>query len=110
MSAYRIYFRIQDNVHGRRNFEADDDVTATRIARVLYDACSDVCDGFELWQGKREIHARQPHHQRANLVDLTEALQNVVLETEEHIRKSRWMIAQSRRLVQILDRSKSAGK
>jgi hypothetical protein len=50
MSAYRIYFRIQDNIHGRRNFKADDDVTATRIARVLYGACSDVCDGFELWQ------------------------------------------------------------
>jgi hypothetical protein len=110
MSAYRICFRIQDNVHGRENFEADDDVTAIRIARVLYDACSDVCDGFELWQGKREIHARQPHHQRANLVDLTEALQNVALETEEHICKSRWMIAQSRCLIQILDRSKSAAK
>jgi hypothetical protein len=50
MSAYRAYFRASDKICGREDFEADDDVAEIRIARVLYDACSDVCDCFELWQ------------------------------------------------------------
>ena len=51
-----------------------------------------------------------PHHQKADLADLTEAHQRVALETEERTSESSWMIAQSRRLIQILDASKSAAK
>jgi hypothetical protein len=103
-----VYSRTVGQIHGRQDFEADTDVAAIPIARVLYDSCSDVCDSFELRQGKRQIRARQPHHQKANLADLTEAHQRAALETEEHIGESCWMIAQSRRLLQILDGSKSA--
>jgi hypothetical protein len=108
MLTYLMYFRTVDQICGRHDFEAENDVAAIRIARVLYDSCSDV--SFELWQGKREIRARQPHHQKANLADLTEAHQRVALETEEQISESRWMIAQSQRLLQILDASKSTAK
>jgi hypothetical protein len=110
MLTYRMYFRTAGQINGRQDFEADNDVAAIRIARVLYDSCSDVCDSFELWQGKRQIRARQPHHQKANLADLTAAHQRVALETAERISESRWMIAQSQRLLQILDASKSAAK
>jgi hypothetical protein len=41
MTAYRMYFLITGHIHGRQDFEADDDVGAIRIARVLYDTCSD---------------------------------------------------------------------
>jgi len=61
MSAYRMYFLISGQVQGGEDFEAADDVAAIRIAGVLYDTCSDVCDGLDLWQGKRQLHARQPH-------------------------------------------------
>ena len=108
MTAYRIYFYINGEIHGRQDFEADGDVAAIRIARVLYDACSDLCDRFELWQGKRQIYARQPHHQRANLADLIEDHQRVTIEIEERVRQSRWMIARSQRLIETLDRSKIA--
>src|SRR5215831_18658848 len=46
MSAYRMYFLIWGQIQGREDFEAADDVAAIRIAGVLYDTCSDVCDGF----------------------------------------------------------------
>src|SRR5215469_8090500 len=55
MSAYRMYFLIRGQIQGGEDFEAADDVAATRIAGVLYDTCSDVCDGFDLWQGKRQL-------------------------------------------------------
>lgn len=109
MLTYRMYFRTVGQIYGRQDFKADNDVAAIRIARILYDSCSDVCDGFEVWQGERQIRARKPHR-KANLADLTEAHQRVALETEERISESRWMIAQSQRLIEILDASKSAAK
>ena len=108
MSAYRMYFLIRGQIQGREDFEAADDVAAIRIARVLYDTCSDVCDGFDLWQGKRQLRARQPHHQKASLTDLIEAHQRVAIQKEEDISQSRWMIARSRRLIEALDRAKLA--
>jgi hypothetical protein len=50
------------------------------------------------------------NHQKADLTDLIEAHHRVALETEERISESRWMIAQSRRFLQIRDASKSAAK
>ena len=108
MSAYRMYFLIMGQIQGREDFEAADDVTATRIAGVLYDTCSDVCDDFDLWQEKRQLRARQPYHQKASLTDLIEAHQRVAIRKEEDISQSRWMIAGSRRLIETLDHAKSA--
>jgi hypothetical protein len=110
---YRMYFWFRDHhshIHGREDFEADNDATAIHIAGILQDACSDVCDNFELWQGSRQITVPQAHHQIACLDDLIEAHQNVVIEKEEHISQSRWLISQSRRLIEELDRAKSAAR
>jgi len=74
----------------------------------LYDACSDICEAFELWQGRREIHgAQQPHHSTARLADLIEAHQRVTIDREEAISRSKGMIARSRRLIATLDEVKS---
>ena len=110
MTAYRMYFRTVGKISCREDFEADDDVAAIRIARVLYDACSDVCDCFELWQGKRQLRARQPHHQLVRLDDLIQAHQRVTLDTEDRMCRSRWRIAESRRLIEALDRAKAASE
>src|SRR5262249_21927719 len=102
-TTYRTYFLLDDRIHGREDFQADDDVAAIRIARVLYDACSDVCEAFELWQGRREIRAaQQPHHVTARLADLIEAHQRVTIDREEAISQSKGMIARSRRLIATL--------
>ena len=107
MAAYRMYFLASEGITGRQDFEANDDVAAIRIGRVLYDTCSDTCETFELWQGKRQIRAQQPHHSRASLADLIEAHQRVTIDTEEVISQSDWLIARSRRLIETLDRIKS---
>jgi hypothetical protein len=50
MPVYRMYFWLRD--HGeipcRDDFKVDDDAAASLVAHVLYNACSDVCDYFEL--------------------------------------------------------------
>ena len=107
-TTYQIYFLADDRTQGREDFQADDDFAAIRIARVLYDACSDVCEAFELWQGRREIRAaQQPHHATARFADLIEAHQRVTIEREEAISESKGMIARSRRLIATLDEIKS---
>lgn len=104
MSAYRMYFRTSYSmIPCRLDFQADDDVAAIRIARALF-TCSDVCQSFELWQGAREIHAQQPHHPRANLI---EAHQRLTIETEEAVSQSLSLIARSQCLIETLDRVKS---
>jgi hypothetical protein len=42
-------------------------------------------------------------HYRANLADLSDAHQAVVIKTEESIRRSRWLISQSQRLINLLE-------
>jgi hypothetical protein len=111
MSTYRMYFRAAGEIHGRDDFEADDDVAAIRIARALHDACSDMCQSFELWQGTRKIRThKRPHHVTAGLAGLIEAHQRVTIEREEAISESEWMIARSRRLIETLDRIKSKAR
>jgi hypothetical protein len=106
-TTYQVSFIADGRTQGREDFQADDDVAAIRIARVLYDACSDVCEAFELWQGRREIRAaQQPHHATMRLADLIEAHQRVTLDREEAISQSKGMIARSRRLIATLDRIK----
>jgi hypothetical protein len=52
MSPYRIYFLCEKGrIIGREDVEADDDVAAIRLARVLCDACSDVCTGSSCGKG-----------------------------------------------------------
>jgi hypothetical protein len=73
------------------------------IAALLCDACSDVCETFELWDGARrvdtsmeqtpaltaeQINAR-PRNRRAN---------------EIAIRDGEWLIAQSQRLLEQIER------
>jgi hypothetical protein len=111
---YRMYFWFRNHhsshMQGREDFKADDDVAAIRIACILQDACSDVCDDFELWQGPHQILMPQARHQIASLDDLSEAHLNLVIEKEEHISQSRWLISRSRRLIEELDRAKSVAK
>jgi DNA-binding winged helix-turn-helix (wHTH) protein len=108
VSTYRMYFRTSGKIFGREDLKADDDAAAIRIARVLYDTYSAVSDCLELWQGTRRIFDwPQSHHQKVCLADLIEAHQGVVLDKEETIGKSRWMIARSRRLIEAVDRVKS---
>jgi hypothetical protein len=110
MSTYRMYFKFSGTIYGREDFKADDDIAAIRIARVLYNTCSDLCDSFELWQGARHIRARQPPHQNACLADLIDAHQRVTLATEERISQSRWRIANSQRLIAAVDGKMTTAK
>ncbi len=106
MASYRIYFFSERAICGRHDFVADNDQGAIQIARVLFDACADNCQSFELWQGTRCIAA--PRQSAPSTFDeLSAANQRRVVDTEERIVHSQWNIARSRRLLERLASKKA---
>jgi hypothetical protein len=99
VAAYRVFFWAEDGtIVGRDDFDADDDAFATAIAHMLADACSDRCAAFELWQSTRRVDTRFPIVPRAE--DIAAAAQQTVLDRELAIRDSKWIIADSVRLLE----------
>jgi hypothetical protein len=103
MPDYRVYFRGPAFIHGRHDFVAEDDVAAMVLAELLYEACSDRCEQFELWRGATMIHpSEHPQPSATWLHSQVVALrQETVRRNEELIRDSHWTIARS---TQLLDR------
>ena len=102
MSTYRVFFRNASRIVGRHDFVAQDDQAAVTIADILCDACSDRCDTFEVWSGDRCILGRKPRSPRAAGVILGRS-QDVLIECEEAIQRSGWVIASSEKLLKRLE-------
>jgi hypothetical protein len=101
---YRVYFRNQHAfIVGRDDFVAVDDEDAVVIAKTLADACSDLCARFELWQSKRRVDA-SPEQTIPNANEIAARVQNIVLERELALRDSKWVIAESARLLKETER------
>jgi hypothetical protein len=95
MPSYRIFFRSGKFIEGRHAFDAQDDGAASMMAELLYEACSDRCNHFELWRGATKIlPANQATPPVTSMVE-----QDVVCQHEELIRESTWTVAQSQHLL-----------
>jgi hypothetical protein len=101
MATYRIYFRTASFIRGRHDFTAEGDAAAMVVAGLLYEACSDLCNLFELWQGGKMVFpAADPMAiATATSAMLTTVRQEAVRSHEELIRDSSWTIAESKRLL-----------
>jgi hypothetical protein len=103
MALYRIYFRTAPGlIAGRDDFLAADDTSALIIANMLADACADICEEFELWDGVRRVdepRAPKPKPRRS-----TESAQDTVVEREIALRDSNWAVARSKRLLARLEK------
>lgn len=106
--SYRIYLcDSKDRILAREDVEAADDHAAMMIAVRLWDACSDVSSGFELWQGSRRLDTAIDTS-TVNADWLNAEMQAAVAHHEERLRDSRWAIAGSKRLLEQTQRM--AGK
>jgi hypothetical protein len=94
MPAYRIYFFGDRQIHGRYDFDADKDQSAIQIGHVLFEACSDDCQSFDLWQDIKRLAV--PRLFAPNTFDeLSATHQELIVDTEERIAHSEWRIASS---------------
>ena len=55
MISYRMYLRTRKDIVERRDFEAENDELAASAAATVFEACSDRCDGWDLWDGARRV-------------------------------------------------------
>ena len=107
MKWYRVY--LYDGAgafQGRDDFEAGDDLAAMVIAENLCDACSDLCETFELWDGVRRVDASFSKLPRPSVRagQITFTAQASLIRCEEAMRNSHWAVARSQRLIERLDR------
>jgi hypothetical protein len=107
---YRLYF-LSDHVVGQFDFQADDDDRAVETAEIIFDACSDSCRSWQIWEGDVFLVSGplRLHGAQLRTKGLTERRQEHIVECEEAILRSEWAIASSERLMAELDEFK-AGK
>lgn len=97
MSSYRLYLQGRLGIIGRFDFYAENDVMALEIGSAICEACSDLCDRFEVWDHDRQVVRQAPLASR-RLSDAAVEMRTV--ETEERLLASGWAVARSRRLLE----------
>lgn len=104
MPQYRLY--LLDGGHAiqaRDEFGAEDDAAAVVIAQCLFDACSDIYQGYELWCGSNRLTSPLDGSRQAapfrTLAEITQSTQEVVAERERILLDSAWAITRSQKLV-----------
>ena len=107
MKWYRVYlYGVSGSFQGRDEFEAKDDREAMTIADLLYEACSDLCEGFEVWDGARRVDSSfsKLPCPSVSVEQITFAMQTSLMRREEAMRNSQWAVARSERLIARMDR------
>jgi len=110
MPTYRVYFRGGSGIAGRQDFAALDEQDAITMAESLCDACSDSCNSFELWQGRRFIAGPRTPRARSEIDGLIGLRQAAAVEHEEMMLSSRLAIASSQRLLERLNELRGPSK
>jgi hypothetical protein len=109
MGTYRLLFFDDGIVCGRFDLQARDDDRAAETAEILFQACSDCCQSWGIWEGT-EFVSSGPMKLRTRLgaSDLTEQRQENIVRCEEAMLESEWAIASSKRLLAELDKLKAS--
>jgi hypothetical protein len=105
---YRIYF-LNDSgrIDSAEVIAADSDVAAVTMAEHLYDATCELHAEYEVWQESRQIAVNnlpRVQHPPQSLADITEQMQDSLIEREITLRDSNAYLSQSRRLLERIDR------
>ena len=100
-TTYLLFFLGESGgVIGSHDFEASSDPIATAIAVLLSDACSDVCDGFQVWRGKQRVASLWPMNGASASIAarMSTAARKAAIEREHLILLSRFRVSQSKKL------------
>lgn len=82
---------------------AESEEDALRMAAVLYDACSDRCESYEVWCGNVPVRTGTADLVPPAFKSLCNYAQNIVIEREIALRESQSAIAASKRLLAKLE-------
>jgi hypothetical protein len=107
MAGYRIYFLNESGgIEAADTIEVDSDSVAVTMADDLQEALSEAYAGYEVWQEVRQVAARRdrkaPRPPQC-LAEVTERMQQSLLDREEYLRNSRLTLRESRKLLQRIE-------
>ena len=101
MASYRVYFiKEGGRIEAGHDFEAASDSAALVVADMLCEACADVCDRFELWQGVRRIEKIPVRRDPELLRDAV----GEVLRIARRLGERSGLLGQSKTLAAAIDR------
>jgi len=95
MTQYRLYLCDRVRIIGRQDFAARSDAEAVAVAAAIFEACSDMCESFEVWRGDHFLDCRFAVAERR----LTRERQERCIAQEELLLQSRCAVAKSRTLL-----------
>ena len=97
-----MYLKDQSGLTvGREDFEAVDTAQARVIASAIWNACSDIAFGFELW--RKDEHILPPQEPTASGAALSDYERQTVIATMVALRDSNWLITASEKLVREIE-------
>jgi hypothetical protein len=99
MAAYRLYFLdAKGAIQARQDFAAEDDREAMTIAGLLWQACVDCYEGYELWQRTRRVARARVDSNPASppaIDHIGREMRQRLLELQEALLSSHWRAAHS---------------
>lgn len=106
---YRLYLKNRSGlVVGREDFEAIDRAQALSIAAAIFNACSDIAADYELWMKDEQILSHKGGTGSGMRAALSDHQQQIVIDVELALRASNWLVADSQRLIQAIEKLNSA--
>jgi hypothetical protein len=110
LPTYTMIFTDKDQVRAQDVFTVEYDMGALLIADWLFDACSELYDGYELWRGTRRLKSL-PELGVGGLslamrssVDAMRIAQEIVLEREYVLAQASSAIARSKQFIRERNR------
>lgn len=107
MSDYRLFFLDQQGtIQARQEFAAEHDLAAITLSSLVWQACSDVYAGYELWSFSRRVVCALDGIGLIPPPLLEQAareMQELILVMECELQRSRWRVAKSRRLAEAAE-------
>ncbi len=81
MNRYQLFLLQQGKIVMRYEFNAENDEHACAATALVFDACTDGCDDFELWAGVRLVTRRASWKARAIIARAA----NVAARADDHV-------------------------
>jgi hypothetical protein len=101
---YRFYLLDQENhINAAESFSAPDDMVAAETAGLVYRACNDQFESYELFQGAKRVAGSRVHADGAGmlkLADVVMARQENILDLEERLQSGFACVRRSKKLLE----------
>ena len=102
---YRLFLKSRTGeTVGRSDYEAPDEKGSAVIAAAVFDACSDIAFGYELWNGNELVLSSNRLGAPDKLTELEAYQQEIIVNSAIALHESAWLVGESRKLLEEIVR------